>query len=88
MSMPEHPKIYHIVHVDRLPSIISDNHLWCDAKAARRSRGGTVIGMSHIKQRRLRRRLASHPQLHVGDCVPFILPSLHHALCDLARKET
>ena len=33
---------------------------------------GTVIGMNHIKQRRLQElALASHPQLFVGQCVPF-----------------
>ena len=64
--------VYHIVHVNRLPSIITDGHLWCDAKMARRGGAGTTIGMSTIKQRRLEAlTLASHPQLHVGDCVPF-----------------
>lgn len=33
---------------------------------------GTTIGMSDIKQRRLEElTLGSHPDLHVGDCVPF-----------------
>jgi len=32
---------------------------------------GTVIGMNHIKQRRLQLELDSHPGLHVGECVPF-----------------
>ncbi|MEO0854872.1 MAG: DarT ssDNA thymidine ADP-ribosyltransferase family protein [Cyanobacteria bacterium J06648_11] len=31
MTVPAQPKIYHIVHVDRLPSIIADEHLWCDS---------------------------------------------------------
>lgn len=30
MTVPAQPKIYHIVHVDRLPSIIADGCLWCD----------------------------------------------------------
>jgi len=72
MTVPTQPKIYHIVHVDRLPSIIADLHLWCDAEAIRRSPSGTSIGMSKIKLRRLNElRLTSHPALHVGDCVPF-----------------
>lgn len=65
------PKIYHIVHVDRLMSIAADNSLWCDAEILRRERPGTTIGMNSIKQRRLRNYLSSHPGLHVGDCVPF-----------------
>ncbi len=72
MPMPAEPKIYHIVHVDRLPSIIAGGWLWCDAEIARRSPLGTTIGMNGIKQRRLNElTLTSHPDLHVGDCVPF-----------------
>ena len=72
MSVPAKPKIYHIVHVDRLPSIINDGWLWCDAEIVRRSPSGTIIGMDAIKQRRLKElTLTSHPDLHVGDCVPF-----------------
>lgn len=38
----------------------------------RRAPPGTTIGMNGIKQRRLTElRLSSHPDLHVGDCVPF-----------------
>ena len=69
--VPAEPKIYHIVHVDRLPSIITDGYLWCDAEARQRSVPGTTIGMQDIKQRRLTRELSSHPGLRVGDCVPF-----------------
>jgi len=72
MTVPSHPKIYHIVHVDRLPSIISDGFLWCDAEIIRRAPAGTTIGMNGIKQRRLNElTLTSHPGLHVGECVPF-----------------
>ena len=72
MPQPTNPKIYHIVHVDRLPSIIAEDHLWCDAAIARRSPSGTTIGMNHIKQRRLNELLLkSHSDLYVGDCVPF-----------------
>jgi hypothetical protein len=72
MTVPAQPKIYHIVHVDRLPSIISDGCLWCDAEIIKRSPPGTTIGMNGIKQRRLSElTLTSHPGLRVGDCVPF-----------------
>jgi hypothetical protein len=71
MTVPAQPKIYHIVHVDRLPSIIADGCLWCDAETIRRSPPGTTVGINHIKQRRLQLPLSSHPRLHVGDCVPF-----------------
>lgn len=72
MTVPVRPKLYHIVHVDRLPSIVADDGLWCDAEVVRRAPPGTTIGMTNIKRRRLTElRLASHPTLHVGDCVPF-----------------
>lgn len=68
---PPDPKIYHIVHADRLVSIIRDGFLWSDARMAGHAPAGTVIGMSKIKARRLATPLASHPGLHVGECVPF-----------------
>ena len=72
MPMPAEPRIYHIVHVDRLPSIVEDGWLWCDAEVQRSPQPGTTIGMSEIKERRLNQlTLTSHPDLHVGDCVPF-----------------
>lgn len=72
MQIPPRPKIYHICHVDRLPSIVADGCLWCDAEVVRRSPQGTTIGMGAIKQRRLNSlALTSHPGLRVGECVPF-----------------
>jgi hypothetical protein len=68
---PAQPKIYHIVHVDRLASIIADGCLWCDAVMVRRSGAGTTIGMNGIKQRRLSLPIDCHPGDHVGDYVPF-----------------
>lgn len=72
MTVPAQPKIYHICHVDRLSSIIASAGLLSDAALQQQVLPGTMIGMNHIKQRRLQElRLASHPSLHVGDCVPF-----------------
>ena len=36
MLVPPRPKIYHIVHVDRLESIIADGYLWSDAEVRKR----------------------------------------------------
>ena len=70
--IPSHPKIYHIAHVDRLPSIVADGFIWCDAQVNQHEHAGTTIGMSNIKRRRLEElRLHSYPDLHVGNCVPF-----------------
>lgn len=68
---PPDPKIYHIVHVDRLASIIADGCLWSDAELQRQVRPGTAIGMSTIKRRRLTNPVKCHPGLNVGECVPF-----------------
>ena len=69
---PDSPKIYHILHADRLPSVLDAGCLWSDAEMVNRGGTGTVIGMSRIKQRRLTElTLASHPGLFVGQCVPF-----------------
>ena len=72
MPIPTHPKIYHITHIDRLASIIAVQALICDAELISRRIGGTTIGLSSIKQRRLEElRLRSYPDLFVGQCVPF-----------------
>lgn len=72
MPPPANPKIYHIVHVDKLASIATDGFLWSDAELAERPVAGTVIGMNNIKARRMNElTLDSHPDLFVGQCVPF-----------------
>ena len=71
MPPPARPKLYHIVHVDRLASVVTDGALWCDAKVQRRKSLGTTIGMTDIKKRRLSNVLDCWPDLAVGDCVPF-----------------
>jgi hypothetical protein len=70
MPPPGRPKIYRIVRVDRLASIISANGLFCDRRA-RQQGGGTVIGMNEIKDRRLTLPVSCHLGTSVGDYVPF-----------------
>lgn len=71
-AVPQNPKIYHIVHVDRLASIAASKGLLCDAVMANHADIGTNIGLSRIKQRRLTElKLQSHGELFVGQCVPF-----------------
>ncbi|WP_241967827.1 DUF4433 domain-containing protein [Pseudidiomarina homiensis] len=73
MSIPARPKIFHIVHVDRLPAIIASNGLLSDARINQNTvDSGTTIGLSSIKLRRLQQNmLSSYPDLYVGQCVPF-----------------
>ncbi|MQV98588.1 DUF4433 domain-containing protein [Sinorhizobium meliloti] len=68
---PSNPKIYHIVNVDKLQSIIAEKHLYSDSEVIRRALGGTVIGMSTIKRRRLELPVDCHEGITVGECVPF-----------------
>jgi hypothetical protein len=69
VPVPPQPKIYHIAHVDRLPSIVATGGLLSDALVQAQALGGTMVGMSHIKQRRLTElQLTSHPGLFVGAC--------------------
>lgn len=67
--------LYHIVHIDKLPLILTSGKtgmLICDSAVQKRSCLGTTIGMSKIKDRRMNElTLSSHPDLYVGDCVPF-----------------
>ncbi len=71
MPAPANPKIYHIVHIDKLASIVADGHIWCDKEMAQNPRAGTIIGMRAIKQHRMTNALESHVDLTVGQCVPF-----------------
>jgi hypothetical protein len=70
MGIPAQPKIYHIVHVDNLASIVAEGNLLSDAVMAQRQ-GGRVIGMDSIKQRRLQLPVTCHAGLTVGQSVPF-----------------
>lgn len=63
MPAPAHPKLYHILHVDRLASVLHDGELLSDAVMMQRPQNGTVIGMDKIKQRRLGLPVKSHPGL-------------------------
>ena len=71
MPAPAHPKIYHIVHVDKLASIAGDDMLLSDA--AMRARGGPPqnIGMQNIKDARLHMPVDCNPGTNVGEYVPF-----------------
>lgn len=68
---PAQPKIYHILHVDRLASVIADGALFSDAQMTQRTGAGTTIGMNDIKARRLALPVTCRPGTRVGDYVPF-----------------
>lgn len=70
-KVPDRPKIFHIVHVDRLHSIFEEGYLLSDSEVKRRSIQGTTIGSPEMKAARLLKPLRTYPDLHVGECVPF-----------------
>ncbi len=71
MPVPLNPKIYHITHLDNLPSVV-DAVLWSDAERIRRGLCCTVVGMSEIKRRRLEElEVDCQPGTMVGEYVPF-----------------
>lgn len=69
--MPSNPKIYHIVHKNRLLSILQDGYLFSDAVIRERNNDLPMIGLQDIKNRRSSNILNSYPNLTVGQCVPF-----------------
>ena len=71
MTVPANPCIYHITHIDNLPSIIADGGLVSDAVLVARGGPHATIGMSSIKQRRLTLPVDCQPGTSVGEYVPF-----------------
>jgi len=71
-AVPKRPKVYHITHVDNLPLIVADGGLVCDRTILERGGPARAIGMSSIKERRVRElTVRTHPDTRVGDYVPF-----------------
>lgn len=68
---PKDPQLYHITHVENLPSILRDGSLWSDAGLIARGGPTATIGMGSIKRRRLALPVKCHPGDCVGDYVPF-----------------
>lgn len=68
---PKSPNIYHITHVDHLPKIIATGCLYSDAAMIARGGADVSIGMSDIKEYRLRKPVRCHPGTYVGDYTPF-----------------
>lgn len=70
-AAPPEPKIYHILNIDNLPSLIEQGCLLSDDQMKKRNIKFTPIGMSEIKRRRLQLPVTCHHGLMVGACVPF-----------------
>ena len=68
---PDPIRIYHITHVSNLPSILSDRGLLSDTEMIARGGPELAIGMSEIKQNRMRFPVKCHDGDTVGEYVPF-----------------
>ena len=69
---PDRPKIYHITHGKNLAGIIKDDRLWSDAEMTNRGGPNASVGISEIKQRRLRKQAVGFDaDMTVGHFVPF-----------------
>jgi hypothetical protein len=72
VAVPARPLAYHITHVDNLSRVLADGGLLSDAIVVARGGPAVAIGMSTIKERRLRELLVKcHPETFVGEYVPF-----------------
>lgn len=65
--------LFHMTLIERLPLIVSDGQLVCDAALAHRDLPGQSIGHAHLKARRLTVEVPVPPGGVVGDYVPFYL---------------
>jgi ssDNA thymidine ADP-ribosyltransferase, DarT len=71
-SVPPSPKIYHITHIDNLPSIAASMGIVSDANRIASGLSCSLLGMSTIKQRRLDEiDVSCHSGTTVGQYVPF-----------------
>lgn len=64
-------QIFHITHLQNLPSILAAGGLWSDAQRIAQQLNTTNIGHSHIKARRRERPVATASGGMLGDYVPF-----------------
>lgn len=70
-TIPPNPPIFHITHVENLPSMIAHGRLWSDRQRIVRNLVTKNIGYSHIKERRLNRPVTTTFGGKLGDYVPF-----------------
>ena len=71
-SIPTNPKIYHITHVSNLLNIAASMELVSDANRITNGLLCSLVGMSTIKQRRLKEiEVSCHTGTMVGQYVPF-----------------
>lgn len=86
VTLPANPPIFHITHIDNLPSILEAGGLLSDATRRSGKFAATNIGHLHIKGRRMRRSVPVAPGGVLGDYVPFNFCSRSVMLCAVWRR--
>ena len=72
MEIPVNQKIYHITHIKNIPSILSCNGLYSDARRLTEIEDLKEIGIREIKRRRLKEiEVSCNRSTKVGEYVPF-----------------
>ena len=66
-------QLFHMTLIERLPTIVEDGRLLCDAALVGAELPGKSIAHAHIKERRRRVEVPVAPGGVVGDYVPFYL---------------
>lgn len=69
--MVPNPQIYHITHVDNLPSLANNGGIICDSVSAARGLVSVNAAHEHIKERRRRKRVTVGPLGTLADYAPF-----------------
>ena len=70
-DVPQNHKIYHITHIDNLAGIVKEGAIWSDARRIESGLDCSIVGMSRIKERRLRLPVNCQRPSMVGQYVPF-----------------
>ncbi len=84
--IPPRPAIYHITHVDNLPSIIREGQIDADAQIGERGLAPSTIGMEKLKANRRRFSVKCHPQSRGAEYVPFTVCARSIMLFAIAKR--
>jgi len=79
--------IYHITHLENLPTILAQGGLWCDRESAQRGLVKIGIAHAHIKERRARRVVPVGAGGTLADYVPFYFAPRSPMLFAIERNQ-
>ncbi len=77
--------IYHITHINNLPTILQDGALWCDAERLKRGYNTVNIAYEHLKQRRFTTPVPIGRKGALADYTPFYFCNRSPMLCAIYK---